>query len=146
MAGFNWYGKEVKLLIKNATEDALESTAFLIEGAAKVRISTNQQVDTGFMLNSVYTKTRRSSGYSGIWPTGRYPQSPAKHGGDSSPVPREPQSEVQFVSDDQFAAVAVGAEYGIYQESKQSFLYQALLDVAPQVGGMIQESIKQVGG
>lgn len=50
----NWYGETVKAQTKQDGKKALLALAFQIEGQAKINITNNGQVDTGFMRNSVY--------------------------------------------------------------------------------------------
>lgn len=79
---------------------ALYAGGLVIEGNAKRNVVQKDIVDTGFLLNSVYTATQEQSGYSGI-------SEPAERAGmllsEERPGPKE-------------AIVSVGAEYAIYHE------------------------------
>jgi HK97 gp10 family phage protein len=90
MACFNNFSKIAATLPK-ALSQAVRKTALDIQADAASRAP----VDTGFLRNSIYTVTSDGSTY---------------QGGDKA-LP-----EVQAPGDDQTAYVAVGANYGIYQE------------------------------
>ena len=66
------YLDRVKVKIKDATDEALAAWAFQLEGQTKANIAGNDQVDTGFMMNSVYTITRKESTYRAAQTTGQY--------------------------------------------------------------------------
>lgn len=115
MAGqVNWYGNRVKATLKNATDEIMAKAAFHLEAMTKANIVANDQVDTGFLLNSVYAVTDQGSTY-GAAKSAASAKNPAAEMGP------EPHLE-----DGQGAAVGVGASYAVYQEIQQSFLYRAL--------------------
>jgi hypothetical protein len=120
----NWYGSRVKLLVAEAQAEILDRLAFEIEGQAKVNIRDNGQIDTGFMVNSGYTVSAKRNGYSEalVEASARNP--------DATMAP-----QVQLKRGE--AAVVFGAEYSIFQEMRQSFLYKALVDVAQRSGAVI---------
>lgn len=95
-AKVNWFGDVVKLQLANASAEMVRAAAMQTEAQAKINITNNGQVDTGFMRQSVH----------------------AQIGAES-------------------AIVAVGAEYGIYQEMDRPYLYPALERVASRFGGEI---------
>lgn len=119
----NWYGETVKAQTKQDGKKALLALAFQIEGQAKINITNNGQVDTGFMRNSVYVSGGGASSYGNTDASGLYPS--PKTGEDEN---RELGPELTPPADDVY--VVVGAAYAIYQETQQSFLYQALEQVA----------------
>ncbi len=133
----DWYAEQVLLRVDKATDELLDKVALQVAGQAKINIRDNGQIDTGFMVNSVYTVTRKGSGYSQalaealtqIW--SKKKQKNVNHSGDMGPEIGLPENAK--------AGVAVGAEYAIYQEIKRSFLYKALEQVVPQVGGAIEK-------
>jgi hypothetical protein len=126
-AGVNWYGKEFMLQIEAATAEMLDKAAFLVEANAKVNITNNGQVDTGFMRQSVYAVSPKGSTYNAptTSPTGRQ-AAPARQPAENG------------------ALVGVAAEYALYQEARQSFLYRALQQVAATQGGAIVEAGRKV--
>jgi HK97 gp10 family phage protein len=89
---FNHFDKVSDELIK-ALGDVVSKTAFDIQALA----ASNAPVDTGFLKNSVYTVTSKSSNYDGS-------------GGEKM------LSETPVPDNDLTAYVGVGANYGIYLE------------------------------
>lgn len=112
----NWYEEDVILAVDGASAQALLAIAFQIEAIAK----TKAAVDTGFMRNSGYvvgvdTNTfmdRDSDGHETV----DHPE-PAPPGG---------------------ATVGFAANYSIYVEQRQPFLYPAALAVQQEAGGIIE--------
>lgn len=101
----------------------MEEAAFVLEGLTKVKITDNGQVDTGFMRSSVYHLTQNGSSFTG---------SPGQDGQRQAP---------QVGLGDAGAAVAVGAEYAIYQEVRNSFLW-ASVDQLKARWGLVVASVK----
>jgi hypothetical protein len=99
---FNNWGK-IADSIKPACKAVVKKTAFDAEGQIKAQITANDQVDTGFMRNSVYVVTSDSSTYKG--------------GEKALPEVAKPSSETE-------AYVAVAAEYAIHQ----NYLFQAFFE------------------
>lgn len=123
-AKVNWYGERVQALINDAQERVLDEMAFATEAQAKINIRDNDQIDTGFMLNSVYTLSSRRDGH------GRaMAESMMRAPRELAPKPAVKHGE---------AAVTVGARYAVYQEMKKSFLYRAVEAVAKQFGARIR--------
>ncbi len=133
--GINWYEERVMLVLQGATDAALEELALLVEGAAKRNIVGNDQVDTGFMLNSVYTVSR----------VGVNNYADAKSNAAGQAAGRQMAPEAEFTNDHQRALVAVGAEYGIHQEMRKGYLYPALVEAAAQTGAVIHKAAKEAG-
>lgn len=119
----NWYGETVKAQVRRGNKKLLLAVAFQIEGQAKVNITNNGQVDTGFMRNSVYTTGAEQSNYVQANQSGQYTSQ--KSGAD---VDRSLAPELNPSNDDVY--VVVGADYAIDQETKNSFLYLALEQTA----------------
>ena len=118
-----WRKREVMLAVKDATAAGMNKLALRVESEAKQNIVANDQVDTGFMLNTVYHVSRLSS----------YPatDAPGVKTGRKSGQRRQVQKAPEAALPPQYMAlVACGAEYAIYQELQQSFLYLALVQVA----------------
>lgn len=120
------YLDHVKVLIDGATADALAAAAFELERLTKLKILANGQVDTRFMLNSVYTVTRQGGSYGEAAAAAQSANPEARMG---------PQATL---TGDAGAAVVVGAGYAIYQEVRQSFLYASAEVLAGQVGGKLE--------
>jgi hypothetical protein len=129
-----FYTDQVKVVIDEATDLLAEEIAFALEGQAKANIVANDQVDTGFMLNSVYAVTRKSSGY------GQAQGEASARNPDAEMAP-----EVQL-SGGAASAVVVGAEYAVHQENRKSFLYKAAETVARQAGGIAERVGREVLG
>lgn len=127
-----FYTEAVLVKVHEAVDVIAEEVAFALEGQAKANIVANDQVDTGFMLNSVYAVTRSGSGYGSA-------QGAAKS--------RNPDAEMgpEVSLNKAKAVVVVGAEYAVYQEEKQSFLYKAGEDVAGQIGGIVEKVGREQG-
>ena len=106
MAGFNHFPALAKALDKTLGE-IVSSTARSGESNVKDQIQANQQVDTGFMLESVYHVTVDESTYG----QGGAPP------GDSYLLP-----EVARPEDAMTAYFASGANYSIYQNYGTRFL------------------------
>lgn len=116
----DWYGERVELQLSQAARDALMAIGFQVEGQTKANIVANGQVDTGFMLNSVYTVGDGSDTYGQAARSANSKSSEAR----MAPPVMPPEDGV---------AVAVGAEYAVFQEIKNSFLYRAVEQVAGEV-------------
>lgn len=117
----DWYGQEVRVRVSNASESFLARIAHQIEAHTKANIVANKQVDTGFMLNSVYVKTPDESGY---------PAARAAAGARNAQAAMAPEARLEGGAK---AAVCVGAEYAIHQERRRSFLYRAAEQVSGEV-------------
>ena len=132
MAETKFYTQAVLLKCREATDIIAEEVAFAVEGEAKANIVDNDQIDTGFMLNSVYAVTRSGSDYG------------SAQGAANS---RNPDAEMgaEFnLSGDVKAAVVVGAEYAVYQEEKNSFLFKAGETVSRHLGGIVEKVGREV--
>lgn len=134
VAKTKFYLEQVKVKVEEASDLLAEEIAFALEGQAKANIVANDQVDTGFMLNSVYAVTRGGSGYG---------QARSEAKGKNPDAEMAPEARLE---NDAAAAVAVGAEYAINQEERKSFLYAAAEQIASQVGGMAEKVGREVLG
>ena len=114
----------VMMRVEGATDEALHAIALQVEGTAKRNIVSNDQIDTGFMLNSIYAESQDGSTFGQTW---------AGPPGKKAPKVRLPRL---FSA----AAVHVSAVYAIFQEMMEPFLRPAAQEVAGQVKG-ISESI-----
>ena len=123
----NWYQDRVILSVEGASREMLAKLAFAVEGQAKVNIRDNGQIDTGFMVNSVYA----------VPPGGGSDYAEAKSAAEA----RNPEAAMltEAQAPEGGAAVAAGAEYAVYQEMANSFLYRALEQVAGKAEGSLKE-------
>lgn len=131
----NWYGKDVSLQVNKASQAILDKLATLGEGLAKTNIRENDQIDTGFMMNSMAAIT--SDGVGDVAPSGEYPNRSGEL------VMR--QSVSLPAAEEGAAGIGCAAEYAIHQEMKRSFLYRALEQLRDQFGGVIEEVAKEQG-
>ena len=124
----NWYEEDALLAIDNATDEMVTSLAFLVEGYAKVEA----KVDTGFMRNAIYTIPAASS------PRDKGPASGTFQSGKTGEmVERRRVNEVPKLPE-RTAAVHAAAEYTIYREMEDQFLYKALEKVRKDTPGVIR--------
>jgi hypothetical protein len=117
-----WHGREAMIHIDGLTADGLAAVVLQIAVEAKINVTNNNQIDTGFMRNSIYT----------VLPDGEsdYATNP-KSGTYRSPtagtVQREAAPEVGLPDSDGITAVvACAAEYALYQEIAQPFMWPAV--------------------
>lgn len=136
-------GGEVKLHLDHVTmkvaaasDAALEAVALQIEAQTKANIQRNGQIDTGFMMNSTYTATRKRSTYDHANPTGVYTNRQGE-------TVRRAMASEQTLPENASAACAVGADYAIWQEEQKPFLYPAAETVAGQVKGTVEQVFKK---
>jgi len=122
------YLDHVKVVVRGATHEALVAIAHQIEAETKVKIQENEQIDTGFMLNSTYVATNEGSGY------GQARAAAQARNPDAKMAPEHRLSE-------DAVAVVVGAEYAIWQEARKSFLYAGAERVAGTTAGMTAERV-----
>lgn len=135
MAKVDWYGDKLKLQLTAASEAMVAAAAQQIEAEAKVNVTNNGQVDTGFMRQSIYSVTPRGGGN----PPG---------GGSYHSAKENRQVERKALpartAPDGGAVVAVGAEYGIYQEMARPFLYPAVERVGGNMGQIVQAGAGEI--
>jgi len=123
--GVKWYGERVKAALKDADGEILDKLAFQTLGQARINIRDNKQIDTGFMTNSGYVVTVKRN-------TRNMAMLAAL-----AKANRDMADEVK-VNLKKEAAVAFGAHYAINQELRRSFLFQALVSVTKQFGGIVR--------
>lgn len=114
----------VLMRVQDATEKGLAAIAHQVEAHAKARIQANNQIDTGFMLNAVYSVTKQGSGFG------------EAEGAAKARADREVVNE--DLSMDDAAMVVAGANYSIYQEARQTFLFGGALDTAADSAAMVE--------
>lgn len=120
--------------LKQASSQIVRKTAFDLQAQIQANIRANDQIDTGFMVNSVYVVTSDSSTYSG--------------GAQALP-------EVGKPGDDTTAYTAVAARYAIYQNygtvhmPGKPFFEPAIYAVMPTFNaacGAIEAKMKEISG
>lgn len=122
MAGYNHFPSITEKLDK-AISQVIRKTAFDGQGNIQRRIQANGQVDTGFMLNSVYVKTNESSTYgqSGVGP----------------PKGASLNAEIAAPPDDKTAYIVGGASYtpfpnyGTVHQAAKPFWEPGIEDTRP---------------
>ena len=122
-----FYTKQVMQVAQGLVDDMITALAFQVEGQAKINVRENGQIDTGFMLNSIYTVAPEGNTYRQAWQTGDY----KGQAGDTEHRELGEQMPAKLNA----ALVVVGAEYGLFQETRNSFLYRALSQVAAATPG-----------
>lgn len=130
----NWYSEQVILKLDDVTRRGLEAVAARIDALTKININQNNQIDTGFMANSVYFATKDDSTY--------LDDSGVQINREGNFVEREMAPEATLPPD-QAALICVGANYAIYQEMQKPFLYPALVQAAAEAGGIIEKVAKE---
>jgi len=122
---FNWYGKEVSLILDGAAEELLTAAAF--QGEALIKTDVDLPVDTGFMRNAIYaigTESHRDKAVADAL---------AVANRELAPEPDVPDGE---------AAIHAAASYTMYQENKHNFIYNGLKRTARAMKGIVAEMEK----
>jgi len=125
-AKVNWYKEDVLLVLDGATDEILSALAQQIKGQARINIRDNGQVDTGFMMGTVYVIAPDKDDYQES-STGAALKNPDARMAPKVKLPHNAK-----------AAVCAGAEYAIYQELTNSFLYRALEQVTNDAENVIK--------
>lgn len=120
-----WDDTKLQGELKVKTEELLGNAARLIEAKTKIRINELDLIDTGFMVNTVYSATPKSSTAGQVWDDGRYKNR------DGEMVERKRVGEMKPGEGE--ALVHVAAEYFIEWELRYSILYNALIETANQL-------------
>lgn len=145
-----WDRETVTLVLRQASQAGVNAVAHQVEAHAKANITANGQVDTGFMRTSGYVVTPNSSSF---WSAAAqaFNARSQKHLGTrvskrqrkrASVAERNLGDEVKLPAGEVAAAMAFGAEYAVYQESVNSFLYRALTQTAAEADGIIERAAK----
>ena len=117
----------VMMRVEGATDEVLHALALQVEGVTKRNIVSNGQIDTGFMLNSVYSASEKGNTFGETW---------AGPAGKKAPKLRLPNL---FSA----AAVHVSAIYAIFQEMMEPFLRPAASEVASYSKGVAESVYKR---
>ena len=130
----------VRAKVDGATEEVLKQFAFRVIERAQANIRRNDQIDTGFMVNSLYAIWGDDSDYD----QARATAEPLKTGHKSGrEVTAERMAPEAHLRSDAQAAVVVGANYAIYQEASNEFLWPAAEATANEFGGRAEKIYKQ---
>lgn len=135
----DWRKQDVVLKVSKATDELLTQLAFQGEALAKVNVVGNDQVDTGFMLNSIYGIGPNGDHYDQTDESGTYL---SEMGGQM--VERVRADKINLQPHE--AAIAAAASYAVYQEMKQSFLYRALEELAGDLGAAVEIAAREMDG
>jgi len=131
----------VEAVVKEATEEVIRMAALRIVERAQLNIRDNDQIDTGFMVNSVYGVWGENSDYAQArgramdQTTSRKTGKTVDHGGDMAPEAALPGGKA--------GAVVVGASYAIYQEAADPFLWPAAEATMAEFGGEANKIYKE---
>ncbi len=135
-AEVRWYRDHVKVLVKDATEEVLKQLGFRIVERAQLNIRDNDQIDTGFMVNSLYVIWGDGSGYGAA----KQAAEQQTTGRDGRRVDHsEDMAPERALEGSAAAGVVVGANYAIYQEARIPFLYPAGETAAREFGGEAEQ-------
>jgi hypothetical protein len=134
------YLDEVLIKVEKATEEALKILALRVVERAQMNIRTNNQIDTGFMVNSIYAIWKGGSGYEAargqaMSQTRGKDGRKVDHSGDMAPG--------RSLPDDAAAGVVVGANYAIFQELADPFLYPAAQATAEEFKAELEAIFKE---
>lgn len=135
------YLEHVQVVVEKATAEVLKKLAFRIVEGAQLNIRANDQIDTGFMVNSIYPVWGDGSGYSEARSaaesmTTGHDGRKVDHANDMAPDAQLPG--------DAAAGVVVGANYAIYQEAANPFLWPAGERAAAEFGGEAERIYREV--
>ena len=134
----NWFGEEVFLKVKNATDETVRGAAFQTLNYAKLNIQRNGQIDTSFMWNSGYVRTHKGeSSYQQTHSSG------ARISRKTGELVERDRAPEQPLPNGVGALVAFGAVYAFWQELQQPFLYPALEQTQREMGAIIERVKKQ---
>lgn len=137
------YLDHVLVEVEKATDEALKQLVYDVVRRAQDHIRSNDQIDTGFLVNSIYPIWKDGSGYDAAkseaesHTTGKGGRH-VDHSDDMAPEARLP--------DDAQAGVVVGAVYAIFQEAANPFLYPAAEEAANdfEYGGKAERIYREV--
>ena len=117
----NWRGDQAAVVVTDATRKGLLQLGYQLEGEIKV----GAPVDTGFMRNSTYVHSSGASTFQ------------AQNGSEGQQTASSPPA-----ADDDTVIVGVAADYAIYVESTQPFVYPAMQRIARLAGGVIGGAVR----
>lgn len=124
MSKINWYRQKVLVALKGAEQEVLDKLAFRALEHAMTNVTANDQIDTGFM---------RASGYAISGKQDSYAQAMAEA---VLRAPREAAPKVQ--PGEHESIVGFAAEYAVYQEMRQSFLFKGAEQAGAECGAIVK--------
>lgn len=136
----NWYGEEVRLLVRDVGMQGLVAIGHQIEAHAKANLPGPSQVDTGFMRNSIYVSAPNEDSFGETWSTGLYKSK------KTGQMVRRTRGQKIAPPNQETVVVAVGAEYAIFQELRESFLLKAVEQVQGDVAEAEIETVARRRG
>jgi hypothetical protein len=138
------YLDHLETVVKDCTEELVKRLALRTEERAKLNIRSNGQIDTGFMVNSIYTIF--ANGVSGYSISKALAESETKSRKTGKEVDHsDDMAPEEILSDDVAAAVVVGANYAIYNEARNPFLYPAAAEASRELGQEAVQIFKEAG-
>ena len=133
--------------VAQAVTDTVTEAAFAIEQRAKYGIVTQNAVDTGALMNSVYTQTAMHDGRdSAISDASAAALTNGRHSGAPHPKPFSEEVATEEVKGEGMTAkVGVAAEYGFYIEegTPRTTARPFLRPAAETVRGLIKEMARK---
>jgi hypothetical protein len=129
-----WYGPTAKKEVDILTGKILGVVADAVLAQAQDNIEQNDQVDTGFMLDSGYVIAPYANTHGNRRPDGTYTSSKTGYNVARSAEPQPPSR------DRKAAVVGFSADYTIYPELSRSFLWRALgeIDAEAEIARMVR--------
>jgi hypothetical protein len=122
------YLDHVKITLKKITDEkVLKQLALRVVERAQLNIRENDQIDTGFMVNSGYA----------IWEGG------STYGQNAISAEGREMAPEESLASDAAAGVVFGANYAIYQEAAKPFLYPAAEAAAKEFEGEAERIYKE---
>jgi len=116
------YLDHVEVVVEEATAEVLKQLAYRIVERTQGNIRSNDQIDTGYMVNSIYPIWKDGSSFLEAASAAESMPDVSKKGYGS----RAGRTVInETLEAGASAAVVVGANYAIYQEVQKPFLYPA---------------------
>lgn len=115
-ATVKWFADKVHLVINKRAQTVIEDLAYEVRDNARKILEEDDHIDTRFLYNSIYVST--PNGSSPIHPSGTYTSTKG-----NGQVRRE---NGPIVNVSRGAFVGAAADYAIYVELQDSFIYRAL--------------------
>ena len=129
------YRDDVMAAVGSVKRASMKDIALAAQAEARRNIERNKQIDTRFLLNSIYAIWRDGDTYNDTWPTGRYYSSKRRN----QRLRREVAARIGLPPGVD-ATVASAAPYAIYPESDRSFLYAAVQQILSAVDQIVSQA------
>ncbi len=141
----DWLGGEVLDAVLGLTDEALLELGFEIEGQTKININQLDLIDTGFLVNSPYVVAQNGESSYEQAKAEAITAGSTKGAKSGQANSAEMAEKATFENDRQRVAVAIGAEYAIYPETKTPFFYPAAKQKVAEFGGILKSKAKEAG-